>query len=569
MTTQGQRLALIVASNQYTDRTFQQLVAPGHDAADLARVLEDPTIGNFEVKRLINRPDAEVRHEIEVFFKRCKRDDLLLLYFSCHGIKDDDGRLYFVTTNTEHGLYLSTAVPAIFVNDAMNASRSRWQVLILDCCYGGAFARGMVTKAGESVDIRDRFEGRGRIVLTASNAIQYAFQGDGVIGKGSRSVFTHCLVQGIETGEADRNRDGRISVDELYGYVYARMADKAYQQTPCKWAFDLQGDILIAHSPLGKRKPVAEDASLAAQYAEGIGALDDGRWQEALVCFEDLEDKRPGYRDAADWTAWLRRLIATKEEDASFTSLLNSHLVESYLREAALAGLDMGQLPHSNLGAMLERIVQQITEQDRHRLSREHRKTPSTRVFCRLLSYLGWYMCYEGITSCDETSGIAVIEEILTAMQMDQHNARQVLDWLATTYWLRKTGSGTLEFRDSYIVHVFAAMELKEWVSQTPGSAILGLGLASNPARWQKAVVFLAGMLTQYQAIGLLEDLLEAGLIQLAGWCIAEEQPMPQSIVARVTRALLKQLALAQMREITSKRVIHALLAQLAEVEQQ
>ena len=255
MTPEGRRLALVVASSQFSDETLQQLVAPGQDATDLARVLADATIGGFEVKKLINRPSHEVRREIEAFFTGRRRGDLLLLYFSGHGVKDDDGRLYLATTDTERGLLRATAVPATFVNETMTASRSRRQVLILDCCHSGAFARGMVAKGGESVGIRDRFEGRGRVVLTASNATQYAFQGDEVIGKGNRSVFTHYLVQGLETGEADLGGDGWISLDELYDYVYDRVTDERPQQTPGKWAFDLQGEILIARNPRWVIKP--------------------------------------------------------------------------------------------------------------------------------------------------------------------------------------------------------------------------------------------------------------------------------------------------------------------------
>ncbi len=317
MVPKGQRLALIVASSQFTDETLQQLVAPGQDAADLARVLDSAAVGGFETQVLVNRPSHEVRREIESFFSGRKRDDLLLLYFSGHGVKDDDGRLYLATSDTQRGLFRSTAVPATFVNETMTASRSRRQVLILDCCHSGAFARGMVAKGGESVDIRDRFDGRGRVVLTASNATQYAFQGDEIVGQGTRSVFTHHLVRGLETGEADLDGDGWVSLDELYEYVYDRVTDETPQQTPGKWTFDLQGDITIARSPLGRRKPVTEDLRLAAQYAEGIDALTAGEWEQALHCFEQLQAERPDFRDVGEQVVRLRRLIAAMEQTSA------------------------------------------------------------------------------------------------------------------------------------------------------------------------------------------------------------------------------------------------------------
>jgi uncharacterized caspase-like protein len=222
-------------------------------------VLADPSIGGFEVKMLLNEPSHMVNQAIEAFFADRKRDDLILLYFSGHGIKDEDGRLYFATTDTRRQMLRTTAIPATLVQDVMSCSRSRRQVLLLDCCYSGAFARGMVTKSDQLVGTMGQFEGRGRVVLTASDAMQYAFEGDKVRGRGVRSVFTNALVHGLKTGEADLDRDGHISLDELYDYVYDKILDETPQQKPGKWAFDVQGEILIAHNPHLARKHTCLD----------------------------------------------------------------------------------------------------------------------------------------------------------------------------------------------------------------------------------------------------------------------------------------------------------------------
>ncbi len=249
------RHALIIASYQYQDPDLRQLVAPAQDAEGLARVLQDPTIGGFQVQTHQNEPSYKVNQAIEAFFANRKPDDLLLLYYSGHGIKDEDGRLYFATTDTRRKMLRSTAIPTTLVNDVMRYSRSRRQVLLLDCCYSGAFARGMIAKAGADIGAKEHFEGRGRVVLTASDAIQYAFEEDKVIGEGSHSVFTRHLIQGLETGEADLDDDGWISLDELYDYVYGRVTGETPQQTPRKWVFDLQGEIRIARNPHWVIKP--------------------------------------------------------------------------------------------------------------------------------------------------------------------------------------------------------------------------------------------------------------------------------------------------------------------------
>ena len=321
----GKRLALIVASYEFQDDTLQQLVAPAQDAEALARVLGDGAIGGFEqVKVLTNRPSHEVRFEIASFFADRGRNDLLLLYFSGHGVKDDDGRLYLATTDTRRKLLRATAVPATFVNETMTAGRSRRQVLILDCCHSGAFARGMVAKGGESVNVHDRFEGRGRVVLTASNSTQYAFQGDEIIGEGSRSVFTHYLVQGLETGQADLDDDGWVSLDELYDYVYGRVMDEMHQQTPGKWTFDLQGDILIARNPHWSVKPVELPSELLQAIESSFTGVREGAVDELDRL---LQGSHPGLVLAA--RAALTRLA---DDDSRRVSSAATERLEAYAR---------------------------------------------------------------------------------------------------------------------------------------------------------------------------------------------------------------------------------------------
>ena len=302
------RLALVIASSHFTDPTLQQLPATGADAAALRRVLADPAVGNFEVHELVDRPSQEVRRGIEAFFADRKRDDLLVLYFSGHGLKSDDGKLYLAMTDTERGLPLATTVPASFVNETMAACSSRRQVLILDCCHSGAFARGAMFKGGASADVREQFEGQGRVVLTASNAIQYAFVGDKLTGEGSQSVFTRHLVHGLETGEADLDGDGHIAVGELYEYVYARVIDETPKQRPGMWAFQAEGEIVIAQSLRGPGPQGPEEARLAEQYRHALGALAAGRWEDALGRLQTLAAERPNYRDVTERMRPLRKL---------------------------------------------------------------------------------------------------------------------------------------------------------------------------------------------------------------------------------------------------------------------
>jgi hypothetical protein len=258
--------ALIIANWQYEDALLRGLVAPFQDAESLAKVMRDPAIGGFEVQVLTNASSYRICEGIEVFLGDCERDDVALFYFSGHGVTDDDGQLYYAASNTLHKRLRSTAVAASWVNDIMNGCRSRRQILLLDCCHSGAFAR---TKAAASVNVSKYFtgatpeEGRGKFILTASDAFQYSFEGDEVEGKGVNSVFTEAVVEGLRTGGADLDGDGQITLDELYSFVYRRVRERTSQQTPRKWASEVEGALVIAANPNPVEAPLPEDLQAA------------------------------------------------------------------------------------------------------------------------------------------------------------------------------------------------------------------------------------------------------------------------------------------------------------------
>ncbi len=364
--------ALIIASSHYEDATLRKLVAPPQDAEALARVLQDPAVGGFKVTTLLDQPSYRVKREIQAFFADRQRDDLLLLYFSGHGIKDEEGSLYFATADTQQKFLQATAVEASFVNDMMRRSLSRRQVLLLDCCHSGAFAHGMVAKAGATVDTRGQFEGRGRVVLTASDAMQYSFEGDEVKGEGVRSVFTRILVQGLESGDADVDGDGLVSLDELYDYVHRRVTDEAPHQSPRKWALDVEGEIFIAKNPSPARR-VELPAKLLEVIENPLVAVRLGAVQELDRL---LRGRNKGLALAAQ-----AALMSLREDDSRQVSNAAEKCLAAYAetqrlkeQEAARARAEAQRLAEEKAAepekaAQQERLARQQAEADR--LARE------------------------------------------------------------------------------------------------------------------------------------------------------------------------------------------------------
>jgi uncharacterized caspase-like protein len=291
----GRRLALVVATGSYVDPTLARLRAPGRDASDLATVLEDAAVGGFEVETVLDAPAESLRRRIAQFCTQIGPHDLALVYLSCHGVLDDRGRLYYATADTDRELLSATAVPSAWLNEQLEDCRSRRQILVLDCCHSGAFAKG--AKGESELALRDRFEGRGRVVLTGSRGTEYSFEHDNVVGDDVSSVFTSALVEGLRSGDADRDGDGLVTVSELYDYAYDAVRTKEARQTPTLWTYGAEGDLLVAHSPRG---PIVEPAPLP----------------EDLVAL--LESARPRVREGA--VAELAELVQGSDAGRALTA---------------------------------------------------------------------------------------------------------------------------------------------------------------------------------------------------------------------------------------------------------
>jgi Caspase domain len=272
----GPRAALVIATGSYKDTRLRTLRAPARDAEALTTVLRDPLIGRFEVTALRDRSVHDVRVEVEDFLCAREPRDTIVVYLSCHGLLSPRRRLYFAMADTDHERLASTALDARWLFECLEDCRARRQVVILDCCFSGAFALTKGARGPQDVGLEEQFgqqDSRGRIVLTASRATEYSFEGEALdegvaAGVGAGSVFTTALVEGLRTGAADQDGDGLVSVSEAYGYVYSRVQAAGGAQTPQRWVYGGEGEVMLARSAAGitvEPAPLPEELAAALQ----------------------------------------------------------------------------------------------------------------------------------------------------------------------------------------------------------------------------------------------------------------------------------------------------------------
>ncbi|MFB3922953.1 MAG: tetratricopeptide repeat protein [Terriglobia bacterium] len=361
--------ALLVASSEYEDPHFRRLEAPEKDVKALARVLGDQALGAFhDVKILLNEPRDALLLQIEEFFAERERDDLLLLYFSGHGIKDEDGRLYYAAQNTLHKRLVSTAVPAYQVNDLIGKSRSRRKILLLDCCYSGAFSKAFLAKGDDAVGVMEEFrQGQGLVTLTASDAFQYSFEEEQGGAGGVHSIFTRALIEGIETGQADEDGDQLISLDELYHYVYEQVRSRNPRQNPRK-SGDVEGDIIVAQNPRPPR-PVELNPKLQEAIESPFPEVREG---VVRLLASLLHGKNRGLASSAH-SALLKLQADDSRKVASAAEASLKEFDEAQRLKAPLEPADQGSQSQEKLqvavAAEAERMARERSEQER--LARE------------------------------------------------------------------------------------------------------------------------------------------------------------------------------------------------------
>lgn len=241
--------ALLVGVSEYESPRLNKLPAVENDVQQMMRVLLHPEMCGFKKEnvQLLLNPDLQtMREAINNLFEQRIKDDLVLLYLAGHGLNNQDsGDLYFATSKTKEDAIWATAVEAHYVHEVMNRSRSRRQVVILDCCYSGAFSNRMLARSPEDINVKVNIKqylgGEGRAVLTSSTSLQPTLDG----------IYTSYLVKGIETGAADENGDGSISIGELHNYTKSQVQTYAPSMEPEIYTTREGYAIIFSKAPIG------------------------------------------------------------------------------------------------------------------------------------------------------------------------------------------------------------------------------------------------------------------------------------------------------------------------------
>ena len=164
------------------------------------------------------------------------KDDLVMIYFAGHGASEVDQRgierdglsKYLVPVDADPDDLYSTALPMDEMQNVLARIEAERVTVFLDACYSGAAGgRTFASTKTRAVNVDDIFldrltRSKGRAIVTASRPSELSIE----LAELGHGIFTYYLVRGLQ-GYADLNRDGIVSLQELYEYLAQEVSRKS------------------------------------------------------------------------------------------------------------------------------------------------------------------------------------------------------------------------------------------------------------------------------------------------------------------------------------------------------
>jgi hypothetical protein len=256
-----QRFAVLIAAHD-GGNGLPRLRYAGRDATRLADVLVD--VGGFARADILSVVDGDagvVRDLLEALRRRVEatkargNEAIVVVYSSGHA---QDGRL-----RLGDDTFAMSELRALLEDSGADV-----RLAFVDACGAGAITRekGATLAALFVIKVDDALQTTGQVIIASSSRDEVSQESDEIQG----SFFTHYLTTGLR-GDADRDRDGQVTLDEAYAYAYGRTVEataetRAGAQHPT-YDFDLKGrgDVVLT-TPGGADVVVQFPGELEGRY---------------------------------------------------------------------------------------------------------------------------------------------------------------------------------------------------------------------------------------------------------------------------------------------------------------
>ena len=245
-TMEGRRVlrALIIGINRFQDGKIRGLNYCRSDAEGLTALISDRRYTPFDRVEVATLLDHEATKEkiqagLQDLGRRSTPQDTVIVYFSSHGIQQDQGEAFWVLHDTRVDMEAynryrlrvdpETALEQSEITRLLNGIRARRLLVLVDSCFSAAtvisYPRGKNFKAPKVRNPFAGFKGEGRVVITASEGSQRAAE----LPSLGHGAFTYFLLEGLK-GKADNNLDNVVELWEIWQYLDKKVTDAVHKE---------------------------------------------------------------------------------------------------------------------------------------------------------------------------------------------------------------------------------------------------------------------------------------------------------------------------------------------------
>jgi hypothetical protein len=235
--------AVVIGVGRYEAPTIPTLKYAVADAEAMYNVL----VGTAGFKKenvllLTDRSERKptlrnIKYALGTFLARAaQKDDTVIVYFAGHGAPEVDQRglerdgyaKYLIPSDADPDDLFSSALPMDDLQAIFGRIEAERVVVFLDACYSGAAGgRTFLSQKTRAGSVDDLFlerltRSKGRAIVTASRTSEVSIE----LPELGHGIFTYYLAEGLK-GAGDLNRDGIVSLQELYEYVEQQVARKS------------------------------------------------------------------------------------------------------------------------------------------------------------------------------------------------------------------------------------------------------------------------------------------------------------------------------------------------------
>lgn len=220
---------MCVGVGDYADPRIHDLTKPTCDADTVASMFAK---GDNEVMVLKDSMATgdNVRRQMEAFFSQATQNDVIMFFFSGHGIKSG-----FCAHD-----YFQSYTGALWYDDIkkiFNGIKAHGKIIMADACFSGKLRSKKDTVTAQSL----RLAGKQQVMLfLSSRGEEVSYESPSM----TNGYFTTYLVEGLR-GAADVNNNGKVTAIELSNYVASKLkVALGNQQHSVMWGNFSKGWIL-------------------------------------------------------------------------------------------------------------------------------------------------------------------------------------------------------------------------------------------------------------------------------------------------------------------------------------